>query len=187
MKNLTFAMLLVALSFTFLFAGSQPAFAEEITCTGTLGPITVDNVLVPDGATCTLFRTEVEGTVNVGTGSTLRAFDASVNGNIQAEGAAKVWVILGSVGGSIQHVQGGTALIDRVAITGDILLDDNNAPLTVRRNTVNGNVQAFQNEGGVAIYQNTIDANLQCLANTPAPVGGGNIVQGEKQDQCEDL
>ena len=30
------------------------AFAEERTCRGTLGAVTVDNLRVPDGATCTL-------------------------------------------------------------------------------------------------------------------------------------
>jgi hypothetical protein len=38
--------------------------------------------------------------------------------------------------------------------------------------------------GGVSIISNTIDGNLQCKENQPAPTGGGNIVQGNMEDQC---
>jgi hypothetical protein len=42
----------------------------------------------------------------------------------------------------------------------------------------------FQNTGGVEIRRNVIDGNLQCKENQPAPVGGGNVVGGNKEDQC---
>jgi hypothetical protein len=34
---------------------------------------------------------------------------------------------------------------------------------------------------------NVIGGNLQCKENVPAPVGGGNIVDGSKEDQCARL
>jgi hypothetical protein len=37
------------------------------------------------------------------------------------------------------------------------------------------------------ISQNRIDGNLQCKENNPAPTGGGNVVQGNKEDQCKRL
>ncbi|MBW4556972.1 MAG: hypothetical protein KME59_13680 [Trichormus sp. ATA11-4-KO1] len=46
---------------------------------------------------------------------------------------------------------------------------------------------AFQNTGGLTIKNNRIDGNLQCKENRPAPTGGGNIVQGNKEDQCSRL
>lgn len=187
MKKSFFILLLFALSVTFLLQGSGVAFAEETTCVGYMGAVTVDNLRVPDGESCTLYRTRVIGTIYVETDSTLSATRVRVNGNIQAEGAASVTVKRSIVGGSIQLVQGGTAWIDRVSLIGDILLDDNEGALTARYNTVGGDVQAFQNTGGVEILNNTIDGNLQCLSNEPAPTGGGNIVHGEKQDQCADL
>ena len=52
---------------------------------------------------------------------------------------------------------------------------------------VGGSVQVFQNSGGVAISRNRIDGNLQCKENSPAPTGGGNVVQGNKEDQCARL
>src|SRR5690606_9877464 len=48
-------------------------------------------------------------------------------------------------------------------------------------------VQAFSNTGGVVIADNSIDGNLQCKSNVPAPAGGNNVVQGNKEDQCADL
>ena len=52
---------------------------------------------------------------------------------------------------------------------------------------VNGDVQMFQNTGGVRVARNRIDGNLQCKENRPAPTGGGNVVQGNKEDQCARL
>ena len=37
-----------------------PALAEERSCRGTLGQVTVDNLRVPQGATCTLSGTHVK-------------------------------------------------------------------------------------------------------------------------------
>ena len=54
---------------------SGPASAEERTCRGTIGASTVDNLRVPQGATCTLNGTVVKGTVKVEARATLRAFD----------------------------------------------------------------------------------------------------------------
>jgi hypothetical protein len=84
-------------------------------------------------------------------------------------------------------VQGGSANITTVQVTGDILFDSNNAYLQATSNTVGGNIQAFQNTGGVNIADNTIDGNLQCKENIPPPTGGNNIVHGSKEDQCANL
>jgi hypothetical protein len=166
---------------------ARPAYAEETTCRGTLGAVTVDNLRVPQGGSCTLKGTRVEGTVKVENRATLRASNIAVKGNIQAEGAANVVVSNSTVGGSVQIVQGGAASIDGTRINGDILFDSNSKKLAAGRNFVGGNIQAFQNTGGVAISRNTVDGNLQCKANKPAPTGGGNIVYGSKEDQCARL
>ena len=147
-------------------ATAAPAFAEERTCRGTLGAITVDNLRVPSGATCTLSGTRVEGTVKVERGATLKASGIRVKGNIQAESAKFVGVATSRVGGSIQIVQGGSSTVDR--------------------NDVNGDVQFFENRGPTKITRNRIDGNLQCKENVPAPTGG-NVVQGVKEDQCARL
>lgn len=165
-----------------------PASAEERVCRGAIGAVTVDNLRVPQNATCRLTGTFVEGTIKVGRNATLKAFDIRVIGNVQAENALKVVVRNhSSVGGSVQIVQGGAAKIVGNRIKGDILFDEQDGPLAANSNRVGGNLQAFQNSGGVTIRDNRIDGNLQCKANDPAPTGGGNVVHGNKEDQCERL
>ena len=167
---------------------AAPAAAEERTCRGTIGAVTVDNLRVPQGATCTLNGTLVKGTVKVERNAVLRANRVRVVGNVQGENAQRVEVSGGSrVGGSVQVKQGGGASVLDSQITGDIQYDANSSSLEASRNRVGGSVQVFQNRGGVRIASNTIDGNLQCKENVPPPVGGGNVVQGNKEDQCARL
>jgi hypothetical protein len=168
------------------FAPGPPGGDE--TCTGTLGAVTVENLRVPQDATCTLNGTRVQGNIKVERDATLHAFGVRVVGNVQGENAANVRVLQSSsVGGSVQVVQGGAAEVADTGVTGDILYDENRRAVGAVRNQVGGNVQAFQNTGGVTISDNRIDGNLQCKENQPPPTGGGNIVQGNKEDQCASL
>lgn len=64
---------LVTLVMVVGLGAASSALAEEIRCTGALGPVTVDNVLVPSGATCTLNGTRVQGNVLVKSDATLDA------------------------------------------------------------------------------------------------------------------
>jgi hypothetical protein len=190
MRNVrqTIIMLMAAFALLFLAAGTQVAYADEISCTGTLGAITVDNLRVPSGKTCTLNKTYVKGTIKVENNAKLYAKGVHVVGNVQAENAKVVNVTAKSVvGGSVQIKQSGSAKISKVKITGDILFDDNANYLQATYNTVGGNIQVFQNTGGVKIANNTVDGNLQCKENTPKPTGGNNIVHGNKEDQCAKL
>jgi hypothetical protein len=187
MKRATRVLLLAMVAGAMLLPAGQ-ALAEERVCRGTIGAATVDNLRVPQGATCTLNGTYVKGTVKVERGATLKAFGIRVIGNVQAENARNVVVREGSrIGGSVQIVQGGAARILGNRINGDILFDDQESTLKANRNVIGGSLQAFQNTGGVEIRSNRIDGNLQCKENRPAPIGGGNIVQGNKEDQCRRL
>jgi hypothetical protein len=187
MKRAVRALVLAVLGWASFLPGA-PARAEETVCRGTIGATTVDNLRVPDGATCVLNGTYVKGTVKVEGDATLKALGIRVIGNVQAENARKVVVRDRSrVGGSVQIVQGNAARIVTNRITGDILLDDQVGSLKANENRIGGNLQAFQNTGGLAINSNRIDGNLQCKENDPAPTGGGNIVQGNKEDQCRGL
>lgn len=180
---------LAAASLAFLvFAASGPAMAEERACRGKLGKITVDNLRVPQNATCELDGTKVKGTITVQNGATLIASRVVVIGNVQGENARLVSVVRKSrVGGSVQVKQGRRAKVINSEIDGSIQLESNSGALRVSGNTVGADVQAFQNKGGVEIEDNDIDGNLQCKENKPAPVGGGNRVQGNKEDQCRRL
>ena len=164
------------------------AQAEETVCRGALGAVTVDNLLVPQGANCALTGTRVQGTIKVQRNAALNAAAVRVIGNVQGENARNVVVRGGSrVGGSVQVVQGQAATVRDSVVTQDILYDHNRAALRAISNTVGGNIQAFQNTGGVQISFNRVNGNLQCKENVPPPTGGGNVVQGNKEDQCARL
>jgi hypothetical protein len=166
----------------------QVAHAEEKVCRGSIGARTLDNVKVPQGATCTLRGTKVKGTIKVNNDARLEAIDVNVVGNVQGEAARNVIVRKTSrVGGSIQVVQGKRASVVNSNINGDILYDDQSGRLSAVDNKVGGSVQAFQNTGGTKIARNAIDGNLQCKENQPAPIGDNNRVGGNKEDQCKRL
>ncbi len=163
------------------------ASAEETVCRGTIGPRSLDNVRVPDGATCTLNHTRLNGSLYVGTGAAVQANRVRINGNVQAEGAIAVGVGPGSqIGGSVQIKQGGGANIVGARINGDLQFDENVLPLNASDNFIGGNLQVVKNFGGVSLLRNTIDSALQCKENEPAPVGGGNRASS-KEDQCASL
>ena len=156
---------------------AAPAHADDRRCAGTIRAVTIDgDVVVPRGATCTLIGTRVDGNVKVYRNAKLVAKGVRVGGSIQAENHRNVQVrprwkdgraIRPVVGGSIQLKQGGGGKIIRARVGSDIQLFSNDARFEVRRNFVEG--------------------NLQCKSNRPRPVGGGNVVQGNKEDQCRRL
>jgi hypothetical protein len=174
-----------ALSAAAVAALPATAHAEERTCRGSLGARTVDNLRVPSGATCRLTGTYVKGTIKVQRGATLVARRVRVVGNVQAEGARNVVVKRRSrVGGSIQVEQGRRATVRGTRIIGDIQYDHNRGYLRANRNRVGGSIQVIGNSGGAEIFRNVVNGNLQCKENRPRPTGGGNIVGGNKEDQC---
>jgi hypothetical protein len=182
------AVVVAVVAFGGALAGAPHALAEETICRGTIRARTVDNLRVPDGATCTLIGTRVQGTVSVGTGATLVARGVRVKGNVQAEGHRAVTVKNARVGGSIQLDQGGSFRITNTKVAFNIQADDNAGASTIKENVVGADVQLVKHHGGaVTIARNTIDGNLQCKENTPPPVGGRNRVQGVKEDQCSTL
>lgn len=167
---------------------TSAALADERVCTGSIAAETVDDLRVPQGATCELNGTRVEGNAVVQANATLRAALAHVDGNVQGENAARVVVGSSRVGGSVQVKQGGGADVRETRVDGDIQLDANNGGLQhVGANIVGGNVQVMSNRGGVDITGNTIDGNLQCKENSPPPTGASNIVRGSAEDQCASL
>jgi hypothetical protein len=170
---MTTRRILLALSaFALVAAVSVPgAFGETRKCINMTfnGTVTLDNVKVPRGATCTLNGTRVKGNIKVGDGATLIATNVRVNGNIQAKEHAQVTVTgaLTKVGGSVQLIEGGNATLTDIRVKGDI--------------------QLFENLGANSVFRNRVDGNLQCKENTPDPVGGQNLVKGNAEDECDDI
>ena len=184
------ALFALALAVCTLLAVAHVAQAEERVCRGTIGTATVDNLLVPQGASCTLNGTRVEGTVKVERNATLLASGIRVKGNVQSEGFKSILLRRGSVVvGSVQlenGLRGGSGRVLNTRINGDLQFFSNDARMVARGNTIYANFQANQNKGGVVIENNKISENLQCQSNNPPPTGGGNTA-GDKEGQCARL
>jgi hypothetical protein len=164
---------------------ATPAFADERACRGTVRAVTLDDVRVPKGASCTLVGTRVKGNIKVERNATLVARKVNVGGNVQGEGARAVSVVGGStVRGSVQVKQGGAATVTSSRINGDIQFDANRRYLRVNDSRVGGNIQVVGNRNGAQIHRNSVKGNLQCKENRPAPTGSKNSVGGNKEDQC---
>ena len=155
----------LALSLSALLALAPAAQAEERVCRGTIGAVTVDNLRVPSGATCTLNGTQVEGTIKVERGATLFATGIRVKGNVQGEGFETVSIRGGSViVGSVQLENGqsdGVARVIGSRINGDLQFISNDGRVVVRNSTILANLQVYQNTGGVLLTDNRISENLQ--------------------------
>jgi hypothetical protein len=172
----------------FALAACQPVPIDPEECRGTIGAITVQNVIVPPDATCTLEGTRVEGNAEVLARGTLIARGASIGANVQAEGHKEVRIgRSSSVAGSIQVGQGAKVSVNDTRITGDLQVDANSGPIEARRNRVGGSIQIVGNRGANVIDSNRVAGNLQCKENLPAPTGSGNVVEGVKEDQCRRL
>ena len=188
MHRLFSGVMLAILMLTSVLVTAPIAVAEEIACRGTIGARTVDNLRVPSGESCTLEGTTVKGTITVEGDSTLQARGVKVIGNIQAENHKYVAVTGGStVGGSIQIDQGGAFKVVNVQTKGSIQVVSNQGSSLLKNNRVNADIQVFSHDDGIRIVSNRVDGNLQCKENSPAPTGSGNIVQGNKEDQCKRL
>jgi hypothetical protein len=165
-------------------ATAGPALRGD-ECYGTVGAITVEKIIVPFGATCTLNGTRVQSDVEV-QGGTLTARNARVGGNVKGSEARAMTLVSTTVGGNVELKQGAGGVVRQVRINGDLQVEQNRSRYTLDRNTVGGNLQAFQNRGGLAITGNRVAENLQCKENRPAPTGGGNTA-ASKEDQCARL
>lgn len=180
-------MMALVLGVAALLMAASVAQAEERVCRGTIGGATVDNLRVPQGASCTLNGTRVEGTVKVERSARLFANGIRVKGNVQSEGFQAIYLRQGSVVvGSVQlenGLRGGNGQVLNSRINGDLQFFSNSARMVARGNTILANFQANQNNGGLVIQNNRIAQNLQCQSNNPAPVGSGNTA-GDKEGQC---
>ena len=188
--TLLMAVFALALAVSALLAVAPAAQAEERVCRGTIGTATVDNLLVPQGASCTLNGTRVEGTVKVERNATLTASTIRVKGNVQSDGFKNITLRQNSVVvGSVQlenGLRGGSGRVLHSKVNGDLQFFSNEARMIARGNTILANFQANQNTGGLVIENNRIAENLQCQSNNPPPTGGGNTA-GDKESQCARL
>jgi hypothetical protein len=168
---------------------AQGAIAGDVVCPGYIGPESIDGTVVVVGD-CTLDRTNIDGNVLLEIGGDLLAVRVHVNGNVQTDGAERVRIRRSEIGGDIQltGIYGANrSEVLSTAVGGTVDVHHNDARFVLNQNEIDSDLKANNNTGGVNISLNTIGGNLQCQNNSPRPTGGGTIVDGSKEDQCERL
>lgn len=188
MNHLTARRTIGALCATALMEASA-ARADDFDCPPSRGEEIIDGNVIVVG-TCSLLGTLVKGNVLLEDNGNLLAEDATIVGSVQTDGAEQVRIFRTVVNGDIQltGIDGpGISEVLDSKIGGTLDVETNPATFELKRNDVNSDLKANGNTGGVAIRDNEVGGNLQCQNNAPPPTGGNNIVDGNKEDQCESL
>lgn len=177
----------MVLALAVVLMGSGTVLAGETICTGTLGAITVDDLSVPQYATCTLNGTKVEGNIKVETDATLQAYGVRVDGNVQSDGASLINIHANSwVGGAVQVKYAGQLYVYHNTSVGDSIQAERVNQVNVYPGVeVGGSIQIKQSGGAIiegvdvnqdilldtnnralVVRDNTIGGNLQVFQNT---------------------
>lgn len=146
-----------------------------VDCTGALDPtIVYYNVVVPDGASCTLNGVTVLGMVRVGVGSSLFTNNSTIDGNVQAvNGPATVQVIDTNIGlsvniseatGPIVVGSAGCAVDPTVGV--DVILHNNHGTIALCYLTVGNTIDLQGNTANIGVFHNEIGNALNIQANT---------------------
>jgi hypothetical protein len=83
----------------------SPAAASETRCVGELGAVVVENVLVPNGAACTLGGTAVLGNVKVKADARLSADFATIAGDVMLAPRSTLLISDSAIGGNVVCTQ----------------------------------------------------------------------------------
>jgi hypothetical protein len=154
-------------------------------CNGVLGAVTVDEVFVPNGATCTLNGTRVRGNAKVSFDGSLAANGARIDGSIQADDARAVTTTAGTVViGNVQVKRRALTRVENTVIDGDLQIEERGASVRsfdtrvngnvqvvkadradLARLTVNGDVQFTENLGALRSEAVTVEGNMQVVKN----------------------
>lgn len=169
-----------------------PLYADDIECTGTIGARVIDgNIIVPVNRSCKLAGTYVKGNVELKDGSQLLVKnEAYVEGSVQTDGADRVRIRDSEINGNVQLTgvdYSQESLVLRSRIGGTVDWNDNSAPFLIRYSEVDSDIKVNQNHAQARIFDNFVGGNLQCQANRPRPKGARNVVDGSKEDQCENF
>ncbi len=174
--------------------GAATAYAANTSCTGALSGSITGDVVVPNGASCTLSNATVTGDVQVRQNASL-TIDATeqpttIGGNVAAIGCASALLEGGvTVTGDLQIErcsQQSGFIGPGVKIGGNFQCLSNAGACEAELGTVQGSVQLQRNNAASDISLVSVGGNLQCGGNTPVPTHnfGPDFVAGSLQGQC---
>jgi hypothetical protein len=191
MRGFAHALIMAILA---LVGGAATAQAADTRCTGTLSGNITGDVIVPNGASCTLSNAIVTGDVQVRQNARLTV-DATeqpttIGGNVKAIGCASALLEGGvTVTGDLQiercSLQSGF-IGPGVKIGGNFQCISNAGACEAELGAVQGSVQLQRNNAASDISLISVGGNLQCGGNTPTPTHnfGPDFVAGSMQGQC---
>jgi hypothetical protein len=175
------SFVLVGVAALALLALSSPASAHSTSCNGTLSGQTISgDLVVPDGAVCTIVNTNVGDDVWVGENAFFQATGSHISDRVEGDRSQTVFIDTGTtVGGEVEA--------------------NRTAQLFVYNSTIDGRVEAWRSSDKVQICGNTIDGKVQVhrsgpdiLVGDPLTVGcaGNTVTNGHKvvvQDNFTDV
>jgi hypothetical protein len=188
MRNFAVALIMAVPA---VLAGASTVHAADANCTGALTGKIDGNVVVPNGASCTLSDITVTGNVQVSQNASLTVDatqqPATIGGNVQATNCAFALLEGGvTVDGNVQiHqcAQQSGFVGPGVKIGGNF--ECNAGACEADLGDVQGNLHV-QNNGASDISLVSVGGNLQCEGNTPPPMHafGPDFVGGNLLGQC---
>jgi hypothetical protein len=163
-------------------------FAEGIDLGGSLD--------VRGDADVSLDRGEIAGSVKANrAGAAVFAQRLTVAGTLEARGADILDLRDSVVEGNfyVRDTREGSLFCGNT-LNGNSEFTGNSGQLTLGAgdgfcdgNRIDGNVKVAGNRGFTEIGDNDVGGNLTCSGNDPAPAGGGNRVEGNREGQCAAL
>jgi hypothetical protein len=202
MRKGSLLALVACMAMTILGPSAAQAGDNDVQCTTIVAGPQRGNVVVPSGASCLIFRADVDGNVKVEPGGRLQVLFSTIRGSIQSDGGRSVSVFGDPTGPSNVHgnitVKNAPApalasdfhTVRGTTIKGSVQFEENKVRvevvanvvlLSVTPNAAEGNMQFYKNTGTGQVSGNTIAGNLQCKDNVPPFVASANVVGGNTE------
>jgi len=194
------AFLALAIAFPMFFAGAGSAFAQvDVTCVSALSRQTVQNVIVPQGAVCSLTDMTVLGNVEVKELATVTIRRGSVNGDVIVEAGAIARLIAGRISGGVVglgarliNVNGTSIAVDVKAEETSSLVVGNGARVgsieVLKGGSANisgvrltGGLKFEENRGAITASSNIVAGNFEAFLNTGRLTFNSNTITGNMQ------
>ena len=183
---------------------------EILTCEATVTGVTVDEVVVPENAACTLIDATVAGDVKVASNAFLEARNTTIGGNVRGNQALTVFLDTGTtVGRSVKADRTTQVFIFNVAVGGEVDIEGTtevaqvcgttvqrgdleiernftHVEFVVRGNTVGGDLEVERNAGPVEkfVQDNVGGDELECERNEAPFTASGNAGFRRVEGQC---
>lgn len=177
----TFQRVLAAAGLTascFVLTASPAPVGADSTCTGTrTGARFDDNLIIPEGAACTLVDSTVRGNVVLRGTAYFQATGTNIRGNIAAADAQTIFVDTGSsVDGNIQADRTAQVHVFGATIAGNVEVRAASDAVMLCSSTVRGNISISASGRDILVGD---PLTVDCAGNT---VRGNVVVERSETD-----